>query len=112
MKGFRKKRFKQPENNKQHDCVLKSRYSGKDRKTSWVWSHFQVLPNERTFAKPTGEVIQDTDIICNHQPCSFSTTEQKRQGATSNLARHLFCAHQIKKCNEEESSIKPNKKIN
>lgn len=66
---------------------------------SWVWAGFSTtaMPGKMWTPKGSLKPRQNREIRCNWPGCSFSTTDEKRQGSTSNMLRHLNARHLITK---------------
>lgn len=66
---------------------------------SWVWTRFSAIaiPGMMWTPKESLKPRENREIRCTWPGCSFSTTDEKRQGPTSNMLRHLNVRHRITK---------------
>lgn len=66
---------------------------------SWIWTQFSVIAMPGKLWTPKGSLKprENREIRCAWPGCSFSTTDEKRQGSTSNLLRHLHVLHRVTK---------------
>ena len=64
---------------------------------SWVWTRFSAIAMPGKMWTPKGSLKprENREIRCTWPGCSFSTTDEKRRGSTSNMLRHLNVRHRI-----------------
>ncbi|WP_375449369.1 hypothetical protein [uncultured Nostoc sp.] len=66
---------------------------------SWIWTRFSVIamPGKMWAPKGSSKPRENREICCAWPNCSFSTTDEKRQGSTSDMLQHLHTVHRITK---------------
>lgn len=70
---------------------------GEPDRRSWIWTHFSAIAMPGKMWTPRGysKPRENREIRCIWPSCSFSTTDEKRHGSTSNMLRHFNTRHQI-----------------